>query len=54
MLYKVTPSSYDRTKVLMDLPKLSLGKRYTLPRPMGSADALLLANLAQRDKAAKA
>jgi transcription-repair coupling factor (superfamily II helicase) len=37
----------------MDLPKLSLGKRYTLPRPIGSADALLLAQLAQRDKAAK-
>ena len=36
----------------MDLPKLSLGKRYTLPRPIGSADALLLARLAQRDKAA--
>ena len=36
----------------MDLPKLSLGKRYTLPRPTGSADALLLARLAQRDKAA--
>ena len=37
----------------MDLPKLSLGKRYTLPRPTGSADALLLARLAQRDKAAQ-
>jgi transcription-repair coupling factor (superfamily II helicase) len=37
----------------MDLPKLSQGKRYTLPRPTGSADALLLARLAQRDKAAK-
>ncbi|MDO8774006.1 MAG: transcription-repair coupling factor [Burkholderiaceae bacterium] len=36
----------------MDLPKLSPGKRYTLPRPTGSADALLLARLAQRDKAA--
>ena len=37
----------------MDLPKLSLGKRYTLPRSVGSSDALLLAKLAQRDKAAK-
>ena len=27
----------------MDLPKLNPGKRYTLPRPTGSADALLLA-----------
>ncbi|HSN80276.1 MAG TPA: transcription-repair coupling factor, partial [Rhodoferax sp.] len=35
----------------MDLPKLTLGKRYTLPRPVGSADALLLAQLALRDKA---
>lgn len=34
----------------MDLPKLTPGKRYTLPRPVGSADALLLAQLAQRDK----
>ena len=36
----------------MDLPKLTPGKRYTLPRPTGSADALLLAQLALRDKAA--
>jgi transcription-repair coupling factor (superfamily II helicase) len=35
----------------MDLPKLTPGKRYTLPRPTGSADALLLAQLALRDKA---
>ena len=35
----------------MDLPKLSPGKRFTLPRPPGSADALLLARLAERDKA---
>ncbi len=34
----------------MDLPKLNPGKRYTLPRPTGSADALLLARLGQRDK----
>ncbi|MBK9238481.1 MAG: transcription-repair coupling factor [Rhodoferax sp.] len=36
----------------MDLPKLTPGKRFALPRPAGSADALLLAQLAQRDKAA--
>ncbi|MEY4737008.1 MAG: hypothetical protein RL302_1327 [Pseudomonadota bacterium] len=36
----------------MDLPKLTSGKRYTLPRPAGSADALLLARLGEREKAA--
>ncbi|MEY4712178.1 MAG: putative transcription-repair coupling factor, partial [Pseudomonadota bacterium] len=36
----------------MDLPRLSPGKRYALPRPPGSADALLLARLAARDQAA--
>ena len=36
----------------MDLPKLTPGKRFTLPHPGGSADALLLAQLAVRDKAA--
>jgi len=36
----------------MDLPKLHSGKRYTLPRPAGSADALLLAQLGEREKAA--
>jgi transcription-repair coupling factor (superfamily II helicase) len=35
----------------MDLPKLNPGKRFTLPRPCGSADALLLARIASRDKA---
>ena len=35
----------------MDLPKLISGKRYTLPRPAGSADALLLAQLGEREKA---
>jgi len=34
----------------MDLPKLNAGRRYTLPRPPGSADALLLARLAQRER----
>ncbi|MBL0428389.1 transcription-repair coupling factor [Ramlibacter alkalitolerans] len=33
----------------MDLPKLSPGRRMTVPRPVGSADALLLAQLAQRE-----
>ncbi|HWP10878.1 MAG TPA: transcription-repair coupling factor, partial [Ramlibacter sp.] len=36
----------------MDLPKLSVAKRYTLPRPPGSADALLLARVAERAKSA--
>jgi len=36
----------------MTLPALALGKRFTLPRPPGSADALVLAQLAQREKAA--
>ncbi len=35
----------------MDLPKLQAGKRYTLPRPTGSSDALLLARLAEREQA---
>ncbi len=36
----------------MQLPPLVTGKRYTLPQPVGSADALLLARLGQREKAA--
>ncbi len=36
----------------MDLPKLIPGKRYTLPQPAGSADALLLAQLGMREKSA--
>ena len=36
----------------MPLPTLVSGKRYTLPQPVGSADALLLAQLGQREKAA--
>ncbi|MEI8324932.1 MAG: transcription-repair coupling factor [Betaproteobacteria bacterium] len=36
----------------MELPKLSSAKRFVLPRPTGSADALLLAQLAQRETAA--
>ena len=34
----------------MDLPKLTPGKRYALPRPLNSSDALLLARLAEREK----
>ena len=34
----------------MHLPSLISGKRFTLPRPVGSADAVLLAQLAQREK----
>ena len=34
----------------MDLPKLRLGNRFTLPRPTGSADAMLLAQLGEREK----
>jgi len=36
----------------MELPQLTPGKRFTLPRPPLSADALLLARLAEREKAA--
>ena len=34
----------------MELPKLTPGKRFTLPRPTGSSDALLLAQLGLREK----
>lgn len=34
----------------MQLPALSPGKRFTLPRPLGSADALLLARFAEQQK----
>ena len=34
----------------MDLPKLQIGKRFTLPRPTGSSDAMLLARLGEREK----
>jgi transcription-repair coupling factor (superfamily II helicase) len=37
----------------MDLPKLPQGRRFTLPRPVGSADAALLAQLGLREKSAK-
>ena len=36
----------------MHLPQLAIGKRFTLPQPTGSADALLLAALSQREKTA--
>ncbi|MCB1998534.1 MAG: hypothetical protein KDG57_22115, partial [Rhodoferax sp.] len=32
----------------MQLPTIAPGKRFTLPRPTGSADALLLARLARQ------
>ena len=34
----------------MDLPRLPIAQRFTLPRPCGSADALMLSTLAQREK----
>ena len=37
----------------MQLPTLSPGKRYALPRPVGSADALLLAQFAKAQAASK-
>jgi transcription-repair coupling factor (superfamily II helicase) len=37
----------------MQLPVLAPGKRFTLPRPVASADALLLARLAEREAAAR-
>src|SRR5258706_2467568 len=37
----------------MQLPALAIGKRFTLPRPPGSADALLLARFAQAQAARK-
>ena len=37
----------------MQLPKLTPGKRFALPRPAGSSDALLLAHLGEREKAAR-
>jgi transcription-repair coupling factor (superfamily II helicase) len=36
----------------VDYPKLSPGKRHALPRPISSADSLLLAEFATREKAA--
>ncbi|MDA7415745.1 transcription-repair coupling factor [Xenophilus arseniciresistens] len=36
----------------MELPHLHTGKRFTLPRPPASSDALLLARLAQRERGA--
>ncbi len=37
----------------MQIPSISPGKRFTLPRPLGSADALLLARFAQAQAARK-
>ena len=36
----------------MQLPTIAPGKRYTLPRPVGSADALLLARALEQAGAA--
>ena len=36
----------------MHIPSIARGKRFVLPRPLGSADALLLAQHAQQRKAA--
>ena len=36
----------------MQLPSIAPGKRFTLPRPIGSGDALLLARFAQARAAA--
>ena len=57
LFYLRTTPSWGRRGFLylycsMTLPVLAPGKRFTLPRPVGSADAVLLAQLAQRDKAA--
>ena len=38
--------------LLTNLPKLVPGKRFTLPLPVGSADALLIGQIAAREKAA--
>src|SRR5690349_17431563 len=37
----------------MQIPAIAPGKRFTLPRPIGSADALLLARFAQAQAAQK-
>ena len=37
----------------MQLPAIAPGKRYTVPRPLGSADALLLARFAEKHAAEK-
>ena len=41
---------FRRFRIAMNLPPLSPGKRHALPRPPGSADALLLAQLAARER----
>jgi transcription-repair coupling factor (superfamily II helicase) len=46
-------ASNGAIRALMLLPDIAAGKRFVLPRPPGSADALLLARFAakQRDQA---
>ena len=54
MYFRYPPAACQGVFVLalyMTLPTLITGKRFTLPRPVGSADAVLLAQLALRDKA---
>ena len=46
----VMVQAHSKIKPFMDLPKLTLGKRFTLPRPTGSSDAMLLARLGEREK----
>jgi transcription-repair coupling factor (superfamily II helicase) len=41
----------NRSRLLMQLPTIAPGKRFTLPRPTGSADALLLARWARHNAA---
>lgn len=41
------------SRVCMHLPTLLPGKRLRLPRPIGSADALLLARVAQRERSSQ-
>jgi len=48
----ITGGGCFRFVCAMNLPVLHPGKRFTLPRPIGSADAVLLSQLAEREKAA--
>ncbi len=41
------PTRLPRIRLTVQLPNIAPGKRFSLPRPVGSADALLLARLAQ-------
>ena len=50
-MFATFPFSTDDLPHCMDLPRLKPGQRFTVPRPSGSADALLLAHQAAADKA---